>query len=94
MYLICGLKCPEWRYHVEIYCNQHDLRLSGGLRPFSRLVYPVPEPQTSGLGVHATVDLQGGRVGLRMGIFTSYDPWPLSGGNMMEYDHQILEIWG
>ena len=55
MYLICGLKCPEWRYHVEIYCNQHDLRLSGGLRPFSRLVYPVPEPQTSGLGVHATV---------------------------------------
>ncbi|CAJ1431431.1 unnamed protein product [Effrenium voratum] len=30
-----------------------------GLRPFSRLVYPMPEPNTSGLGVHATVDLQG-----------------------------------
>lgn len=28
-------------------------------RPFSRLVYPVPEKNTSGLGIHATVDLAG-----------------------------------
>ena len=42
-----------WRHSSKKIC------LSGGLQPFSRLVYPVPEPQTSGLGVHATVDLQG-----------------------------------
>jgi L-2-hydroxyglutarate oxidase LhgO len=30
-----------------------------GSAPFDRLVYPVPEPGTAGLGVHATVDLGG-----------------------------------
>eukprot|EP00038_Savillea_parva_P012876 m.207493 g.207493 ORF g.207493 m.207493 type:complete len:384 (+) comp23793_c0_seq1:318-1469(+) len=30
-----------------------------GKSPFSHLVYPVPEPGTAGLGVHATVDLAG-----------------------------------
>eukprot|EP00041_Stephanoeca_diplocostata_P004960 m.53846 g.53846 ORF g.53846 m.53846 type:complete len:398 (-) comp15470_c0_seq1:305-1498(-) len=30
-----------------------------GRSPFRRLVYPVPEPGTAGLGVHATIDLAG-----------------------------------
>lgn len=30
-----------------------------GKSPFSRLVYPVPEPSGAGLGVHATLDLGG-----------------------------------
>eukprot|EP00040_Diaphanoeca_grandis_P043930 m.10781 g.10781 ORF g.10781 m.10781 type:complete len:385 (-) comp8479_c0_seq1:210-1364(-) len=30
-----------------------------GSSPFSRLVYPVPEQGTAGLGVHATIDLGG-----------------------------------
>ena len=30
-----------------------------GKSPFSRLVYPVPEKGTAGLGVHATIDLAG-----------------------------------
>ena len=31
----------------------------GGKAPFSRLIYPVPDPNTVGLGVHATLDLSG-----------------------------------
>ena len=34
-------------------------RLSGCRSPFSRLVYPVPDPTGAGLGVHATIDLGG-----------------------------------
>ncbi len=30
-----------------------------GSAPFRRLIYPVPEPGTAGLGVHATLDLGG-----------------------------------
>eukprot|EP00937_MAST-01D_sp_MAST-1D-sp2_P004556 g4556.t1 len=33
--------------------------LEGQRPPFSRLVYPVPDPSGAGLGVHATVDLGG-----------------------------------
>ena len=36
-----------------------------------RLVYPVPEPQMEGLGIHATIDL-GGRV--RLGPNAVYMP--------------------
>jgi L-2-hydroxyglutarate oxidase LhgO len=38
------------------YCKGNYFTLSGG-RPFSRLVYPVPEH--AGLGVHVTLDLGG-----------------------------------
>lgn len=30
-----------------------------GAPPFRRLVYPLPEPNEAGLGVHATIDLAG-----------------------------------
>ena len=30
-----------------------------GRSPFSHLIYPLPEPNTTGLGIHATLDLQG-----------------------------------
>ena len=33
--------------------------LQGQRSPFTRLVYPVPDPTGAGLGVHATVDLGG-----------------------------------
>lgn len=62
----CGLAAPRVASCLGMdnvprafYCRGSYYALQGGLRPFSRLVYPVPEPQTSGLGVHATVDLQG-----------------------------------
>ncbi len=40
----------------ELYAKGNYYTLSGG-SPFSRLVYPVPEP--GGLGVHVTLDLGG-----------------------------------
>eukprot|EP00434_Breviolum_minutum_P005301 symbB.v1.2.004675.t1/scaffold230.1/size260421/12 len=62
----CGLSAPRVARNLgmeavpkEYFCRGSYYALQGGLQPFSRLVYPVPEPQTSGLGVHATVDLQG-----------------------------------
>ncbi|RRJ82423.1 NAD(P)/FAD-dependent oxidoreductase [Aestuariirhabdus litorea] len=40
------------------YCKGHYFSLSGA-RPFSHLIYPVPERNTTGLGVHATLALDG-----------------------------------
>ncbi|WP_426415703.1 NAD(P)/FAD-dependent oxidoreductase [Aestuariirhabdus sp. LZHN29] len=40
------------------YCKGHYFSLSGA-RPFSHLIYPVPERNTTGLGVHATLTLDG-----------------------------------
>src|SRR5690606_11865210 len=31
----------------------------GGRSPFARLIYPMPEANTAGLGIHATLDLGG-----------------------------------
>ena len=31
-----------------------------GKRPFSRLIYPLPEANTAGLGTHLTLDVAGG----------------------------------
>ncbi|CAK9001788.1 unnamed protein product [Durusdinium trenchii] len=62
----CGLAAPRVAQMLGMeeiprayFCRGSYYALQGGLKPFSRLIYPVPEPQTSGLGVHATVDLQG-----------------------------------
>ncbi len=40
------------------YCKGHYFSLSGA-RPFKHLIYPVPEHNTTGLGVHATLTLDG-----------------------------------
>ena len=55
-----ALGCPPKLVPETFFAkgNYYSLR---GKAPFSRLVYPVPEQSTAGLGVHATVDL-GGRV--------------------------------
>jgi len=34
-------------------------KLEGQRTPFNRLIYPVPDPNTAGLGVHATIDIGG-----------------------------------
>lgn len=39
------------------FAKGNYFRLTGQQSPFSKLVYPVPEP--GGLGVHATIDLEG-----------------------------------
>lgn len=62
--------------------NYYALQGSGrAAKPFSRLVYPLPEKNTSGLGVHATVDLAG-RV--RFGPDVEWLPSTSEDGRRME----------
>ena len=41
------------------FAKGNYFKLSTGASPFSRLIYPVPEKNTAGLGTHATIDLAG-----------------------------------
>ena len=50
------------------YCKGSYFALHGPA-PFSRLIYPLPEPNTTGLGIHATLDLAGQ---VRFGPDTDY----------------------
>lgn len=52
-----------------LYMCQGNYFNYNGKSPFSHLVYPMPEANTSGLGVHATLDLAGQ---LRFGPDTRY----------------------
>lgn len=58
-----ALGTPSQEVPVAHFCKGNYYALantgSASTRPFSRLVYPVPEKNTSGLGVHATIDLAG-----------------------------------
>lgn len=47
---------PRQLIPALFYCKGNYFAL-GGARPFSRLIYPVPEKH--GLGIHATIDMQG-----------------------------------
>lgn len=49
-------------------CKGHYFSLSGP-SPFTHLVYPMPEPNTTGLGIHATLDTSGQ---VRFGPDTQY----------------------
>ena len=41
------------------FAKGNYFKLASGASPFSRLIYPVPEKNTAGLGTHATIDLAG-----------------------------------
>lgn len=47
----------SWRPPRQYFAKGNYFRLEGVKSPFSRLVYPVPQP--GGLGVHATIDWTG-----------------------------------
>mmetsp|Transcript_103988 Transcript_103988/g.199547 ORF Transcript_103988/g.199547 Transcript_103988/m.199547 type:complete len:411 (+) Transcript_103988:52-1284(+) len=68
------------------YALQTDDAFSA--RPFSRLIYPVPEPNTSGLGIHATVDLAGQ---VRFGPDVEWLPGILPGSGGMEVDEAAYD---
>ena len=51
-----GLLPPDWAAPQAFFTKGNYFRLTGR-SPFSRLVYPVPEP--GGLGIHLTLDLGG-----------------------------------
>lgn len=43
----------------DLYPCKGDYFSYGGRNPFQHLIYPKPEPDTRGLGIHSTVDLAG-----------------------------------
>lgn len=51
------------------YCKGHYYSLQSNHQPFRHLVYPVPEHNTTGLGIHATLDMSGNT---RFGPDTTY----------------------
>jgi len=65
--ILAGLDKPEYKIK---YCKGTYFRLSSlKSRLISHLVYPVPQPQRGGLGIHATFDLAGS---LRLGPDDEY----------------------
>jgi L-2-hydroxyglutarate oxidase LhgO len=52
-----SLGLPPDRVPTTYYAKGNYFTLQGGTPPFSRLIYPMPEP--GGLGVHVTLDLAG-----------------------------------
>ena len=50
----------KWEPPRQSFCKGNYFQLTGGgnRRPFSHLVYPLPDPR-GGLGIHATLDLSG-----------------------------------
>ena len=57
----------------ELHLCKGDYFIYRGSNPFSQLIYPLPETNTQGLGIHSTVDL-GGR--LRFGPDSQYVDTP------------------
>ena len=63
-----GLDAPKIANNIDVmdktlipkyhYCRGHYFSYSGK-SPFSHLIYPVPNKNFSGLGIHATLDLSG-----------------------------------
>jgi len=73
-----GLHCEQVARQIEGLAEQHIPRLHwcrghyfsyAGKSPFNQLIYPVPEADGVGLGIHATLDL-GGQ--LKFGPDTEY----------------------
>lgn len=64
----CGLSCTEVAKRIEgldvsllpelYWCKGHYFNYSG-VNPFTKLVYPAPEQNSAGLGIHATIDMAG-----------------------------------
>ena len=62
-----GIEDQDYRLH---YCKGDYFRVSDRHRgAVKRLIYPVPNPHLTGLGVHATIDLSGG---IKLGPDTTY----------------------
>lgn len=62
----CGLEQPQ--IPPLYFCRGHYFSYAGQA-PFQRLIYPLPEENLAGLGIHATVDLAGQ---VRFGPDTEY----------------------
>ncbi len=66
---LAGINLKENKYELR-YCKGEYFRVnSNRAKLLNRLAYPVPKSQSAGLGVHATLDLNGG---LRLGPDDEY----------------------
>mmetsp|Transcript_14640 Transcript_14640/g.31671 ORF Transcript_14640/g.31671 Transcript_14640/m.31671 type:complete len:403 (+) Transcript_14640:142-1350(+) len=74
-----GLPAAEIPAHH--FCKGNYYALQGAGRPFNGLVYPIPEQNTDGLGVHATVDLAGN---VRFGPDVQWLPDRLESGEAVD----------
>lgn len=64
-----GIDLKKYKYELR-YCKGQYFRVSlSKAKLLNRLAYPVPKPNSGGLGIHATLDLAGG---LRLGPDDSY----------------------
>lgn len=54
---LLGVKNPEYKLK---FVKGNYFRLKGNKEVFRHLIYPVPMPKLHGLGVHVTLDLNGG----------------------------------
>lgn len=64
---LMGADDPSYRYHF--WKGEYWGVGNGKNKLVNRLIYPVPEPNTTGLGIHATIDLNHG---LKLGPNTVY----------------------
>jgi L-2-hydroxyglutarate oxidase LhgO len=53
-----GIDIDQRRYRQHYWKGEY-FSIQGSVDRLNHLVYPVPEPQMTGLGVHATIDLSG-----------------------------------
>jgi len=66
---MAGIDPKKAGYYLH-YCKGQYFRVSPAKAKFiKRLVYPVPQPASAGLGIHATLDIAGG---MRLGPDTQY----------------------
>lgn len=83
---LCGPARPQ-----QWYAKGNYFALSGR-QPFSRLVYPVPE--AAGLGIHATIDLQGRcRFGPDVEWVTRADDLAVDPGRAQVFYDAIRTYW-
>ncbi|MHB8155089.1 MAG: NAD(P)/FAD-dependent oxidoreductase [Candidatus Omnitrophota bacterium] len=63
-----GIDIKSRRYNLH-YCKGEYFRVNNRIGMLNALVYPVPKPKGAGLGIHATLDLNGG---MRLGPDDEY----------------------
>lgn len=63
-----GIDIKTRRYNLH-YCKGEYFRVNNRIGMLNTLVYPVPKPKGAGLGIHATLDLNGG---IRLGPDDEY----------------------
>ncbi|MBI4845330.1 MAG: NAD(P)/FAD-dependent oxidoreductase [Candidatus Omnitrophica bacterium] len=81
---MAGIDINKEKYNLK-YCKGQYFRVANSqkCKLINRLIYPVPEMEKGGLGIHATMDLAGS---VRLGPDTAYLT-----GNIINYDVDLSQ---